>query len=436
MFARILPHWFDPENADIEDLEEALRQISRENRALSAFETTIPFSHFYKGEMRLAAQALRESSAAVFSSGSSLAAGIWFRVAATVERFQGRLVGAEAVLKDGSLFLDQFGPSGPHLKFMLDLQTAWILYARNDLEAALEHATAVLRFVEQTRFPYEIADVNHLLASIYTRRGEKDKSDRCVQRMERAVRAIGTPSLIALTDAHIARLYSAAGGLEMAQGWMKRRKLSMDEPFSLRFALEGLTHAEILVRLGRYREAQPVLETLRFRCEGQNMMEAVLEIDLLRSGSLHALNDRHRARTVMEKALSFSEAEGYLRPFVDQARVISPVLTDMARTDWRTSYVSSIMKACGAGLATSRDAGVPADAGVDAGKRLANLTKREMNILELMAAGYRDKEIAEKAFISLHTVRTHTKHILGKLDVRTRVQAVRRAEELKVLGNQ
>ena len=125
-------------------------------------------------------------------------------------------------------------------------------------------------------------------------------------RMEKTVRAIGTPSLIALTEAHIARLDSAAGNLERAQEWMKRRKLSMDEPFSLRFALEGLTHAELMVRLGRFREAQPVLETLRIRCEAHNMMEAVLDIDLLRSGSLYALNDRKGARTVMEKALRFS----------------------------------------------------------------------------------------------------------------------------------
>ena len=104
VFARILPHWFDPENADIEESQEALCQISRENRALSAFRTTIPFSYFYKGEMRLAAQELRKASAAVLSSGSSPAAGIWFRVAASVERFQGRLNGSEAVLKDDLSF--------------------------------------------------------------------------------------------------------------------------------------------------------------------------------------------------------------------------------------------------------------------------------------------------------------------------------------------
>jgi ATP/maltotriose-dependent transcriptional regulator MalT len=65
-------------------------------------------------------------------------------------------------------------------------------------------------------------------------------------------------------------------------------------------------------------------------------------------------------------------------------------------------------------------------------KRICGLTPREMDILEFMAAGYKDKEIAEKIFISFHTVRTHTKRIFQKLDVRTRVQAIQRAAELRV----
>lgn len=54
-----------------------------------------------------------------------------------------------------------------------------------------------------------------------------------------------------------------------------------------------------------------------------------------------------------------------------------------------------------------------------------------MDILELMSAGYKNKEIAERAFISLDTVKTHTKHIYAKLEAKTRIQAVRRADQIK-----
>jgi len=53
-----------------------------------------------------------------------------------------------------------------------------------------------------------------------------------------------------------------------------------------------------------------------------------------------------------------------------------------------------------------------------------NLSKREMEILNLLSDGYRNKEIAEKLFISSHTVRSHIYHIYEKLHVQSRVEAL------------
>jgi DNA-binding NarL/FixJ family response regulator len=53
-----------------------------------------------------------------------------------------------------------------------------------------------------------------------------------------------------------------------------------------------------------------------------------------------------------------------------------------------------------------------------------DLSKREKEILELLAAGYRNKEIADKLFISSHTVRSHIYHIYEKLHVKSRVEAL------------
>jgi DNA-binding NarL/FixJ family response regulator len=55
-----------------------------------------------------------------------------------------------------------------------------------------------------------------------------------------------------------------------------------------------------------------------------------------------------------------------------------------------------------------------------------NLSEREMEILSLIAKGYRDKEIADKVFLSPDTVRTHVRNIYRKLHVRSRTQATLR----------
>jgi LuxR family maltose regulon positive regulatory protein len=61
------------------------------------------------------------------------------------------------------------------------------------------------------------------------------------------------------------------------------------------------------------------------------------------------------------------------------------------------------------------------------------ISEREMEVLHLIAAGLSNREIAEKLFISLNTVKTHTKNINSKLDVNSRIKAVARAKELKFL---
>lgn len=61
------------------------------------------------------------------------------------------------------------------------------------------------------------------------------------------------------------------------------------------------------------------------------------------------------------------------------------------------------------------------------------LTQREKVVLQLIAAGYSRKEIAADLYLSLNTVKTHTKNLYSKLRVHSRKQAITRAQELGYL---
>ena len=93
----------------------------------------------------------------------------------------------------------------------------------------------------------------------------------------------------------------------------------------------------------------------------------------------------------------------------------------LAKPDFSLSYVRKLLSAFKAGTS-------PKIEGL-----LDPISERELEVLYLIAAGLSNREIADKLFISLNTVKTHTKNINSNLDVNSRIKAVARAKELGLL---
>jgi DNA-binding CsgD family transcriptional regulator len=63
-----------------------------------------------------------------------------------------------------------------------------------------------------------------------------------------------------------------------------------------------------------------------------------------------------------------------------------------------------------------------------------DLSRRELEVLELMAQGLSNQEIASKLFVSLNTIKTHTSRLFEKMDVKRRTQAVEMAKRLNIIS--
>lgn len=62
-----------------------------------------------------------------------------------------------------------------------------------------------------------------------------------------------------------------------------------------------------------------------------------------------------------------------------------------------------------------------------------DISKRELEVLNLMAAGLSNQEIADKLFVSLNTIKTHSSNLFLKLQVSRRTQAIQKARELRLI---
>jgi DNA-binding CsgD family transcriptional regulator len=69
----------------------------------------------------------------------------------------------------------------------------------------------------------------------------------------------------------------------------------------------------------------------------------------------------------------------------------------------------------------------------DAALKRLGITKREYEVLGLIAQGLSNKEIADRLFVSTSTVKTHTSNLFVKLEVSRRTQALQKAKELQII---
>ncbi len=61
------------------------------------------------------------------------------------------------------------------------------------------------------------------------------------------------------------------------------------------------------------------------------------------------------------------------------------------------------------------------------------LSSRELEVLQLMAEGYSNGEIADRLFVSLNTIKTHTSNLFAKMDVKRRTQAIELAKRISLI---
>jgi LuxR family maltose regulon positive regulatory protein len=148
----------------------------------------------------------------------------------------------------------------------------------------------------------------------------------------------------------------------------------------------------------------------------------------LRALALQAQGDVSQALVFVQRALALGEAEGYVYAFLQEGAPMARLLRKLDASHAPASYVARLVATF---PATSEPDVPPASAAQ--GALIESLTPREMEVLQLIAAGASNPEIARALFIAVDTVKRHCTHIYRKLDVSNRTQAAMRAGELSLI---
>ena len=123
--------------------------------------------------------------------------------------------------------------------------------------------------------------------------------------------------------------------------------------------------------------------------------------------------------------MGLGEPNGFIRIFVDEGLPMAHLLSEAAAQGIMPNYVSKLL--------TVFEAEVQKNDLSPSQQLVDPLSEREIEILNLIASGLKNKEIAEQLIISLNTVLYHSKNIYRKLGVNKRTLAVAKAKEINLI---
>jgi LuxR family maltose regulon positive regulatory protein len=185
-----------------------------------------------------------------------------------------------------------------------------------------------------------------------------------------------------------------------------------------------------------------LLDRLLWTAESGERMGSAIEILVLQALSLHARSETRGALAALERALTLAEPEGYVRVFVDEGPLMETLLSELvkgrpkggqdARRNTLIGYARYLLAAFVSPYASTGSPGVHVPGTDDL--LTEPFTVREQEVLQLIAAGLSNGEIAARLFIAPSTVKSYVNRIFRKLGVESRIQAVVEAHKLHLLS--
>jgi LuxR family maltose regulon positive regulatory protein len=235
-----------------------------------------------------------------------------------------------------------------------------------------------------------------------------------------------------------ARVHIAAGDLSSATEWAHDRGVGVeDDPLYLR-EYEHLTLARLL--LARHRAGQApgtspaaavlgLLDRMHGEATHAGRDGSLLEIRTMQALAHHANGDLARALAVLARSVAETpEPAGHVRLYLDEG---APMLALLRAAAGGHTEEGAVLREHARRLL---DRAARTVGGVEPPQPLVDrLSERELQVLRLLDSELTGPEIARELYISLNTLRTHTKRIFTKLGVTTRAAAVRRARERGLL---
>lgn len=398
----------------------ALNQLAAEDlqwRRFAQLETAIA-AHSLGRPLAEAEAAYAETSRLCEQAGDFMTA--WIAACARVQVVSERGELNRALVLNRQLLETAAQAGSGQVRGWVHVNQAALMYQINDLEAARGEVNHTLEMEEQFG---SIPDVSMRRYALLTRlelaEGKPELARRAAEDFVLLAQRTGMTNAIDWAEAVRAALLYRLEDWPAFEGWAQTYR-PPQQPLFFPYRLGTLMVLRYWMHRQNWPEVRRLAEEQIRLAHGAGYLEYEMEVHIVRALMEQAAGNLPLAFQSLARALEIGRAGGYVRVFLDEGERMKDLL-NRYQQQRKDEYTAGLLTAFGR------------PARPDQSSLIEPLTARELEVLKLLALGMSNPQIAEKLYLSVGTVKTHVKHIYGKLGVDDRVKAAARARELNLL---
>lgn len=294
-----------------------------------------------------------------------------------------------------------------------------LLYEMNQLDDASQLMRSNLEIIEQVHDVAQKGWCYYGMMRVLTGQNNIAGAEEFIERVEKLKVSSGLHLWVThLTDSWRARVWHIRGEHTRIANWLAENKISSKNlPESALHELMYIIKARHLIHTNELDDAFYLLDRLLQEQEKGGRILLQIETLLVKAQGLQKKGDLQQALQMTREAISLAEPGGYIRVFVDEGqRVIDFLKTLLQENTVTQQFVRKVLAECQLSRQVQKD-----------NNTVEQLSEREIEVLNCIAAGLSNKKITEELFISMSTVKTHLRNIYSKLGVNSRTQALAEA---------
>ncbi len=378
---------------------------------------TMAFAHFLQGDRAAAGRAYVELESMSHVSGDVFFTQLSLCSLGEARELDNQLHQAAETYRRA---LRSFGDHPQPTASQAHLGLARISYEWNELDAAEEHGERGLQLARQyDRAVDRFILCELILARVTLARGHIAVVGARLDELATTARRRGFPHRlpeiaalqvpVLLRQGHVEAAAHLAGAFDLPQS-RARVLLAQNEPSS----------------------ALALLEPLRGQMEAKSWQDERLKVLALQALALHAKGREDEALRLLVETMELAEGGGFIRLFLDEGAPMAKLLSVAAARGMMPAYAGRLLTAFAAEKQV-RESALAESASSLSPALTEPLSRRELEVLRLLAEGLSNQEIGERLFLALDTIKGHNRRIFEKLEVKRRTEAIARGRELGLL---